>query len=85
MPNAHFERDFIMEFRSAGGSGKKLDEFFGSKIPEIQIDTETNRRFTVVTSRIKASFVQTKVIDAGTGKLTFEGHHYTMFREELAR
>jgi hypothetical protein len=85
MPNAHFERDFIMEYRSSGGDGKQLPELFGCQIPEIQLDTEQNKRFTKVKSRIKASHVETKVTDAGTGKYTFNGRHYTTFRELVAR
>lgn len=85
MPNAHFERDFILEYRAVGGDGKQLEELFLAKIPEVQIDAETNRRFTVVKSKVKATFVNTKVTDAGTGKYLFHDHDYTVFVSMISR
>lgn len=85
MPNAHFERDFILEFRSAGGEGKELAELFGRQIPKVEIDTETNRRFTIANTTVKTNYVETKVTDAGTGKYLFHGHHYSVFRSTLER
>jgi hypothetical protein len=85
MPNAHFERDFIMEYRTTGGDGKKLTELFRAEIPKIQIDPETNKRFTESTCKVKASYIKTKVTDAGTGKFTFDGYHYSVFRSLLER
>ncbi|KAI6177589.1 hypothetical protein M3Y97_00924200 [Aphelenchoides bicaudatus] len=85
MPNAHFERDFIMEYRSTGGDGKQLPELFGCSLPSIRVDPEKNKRFTTVRSRIKATYVDTTVTDAGTGKFTFNGYPYSIFRELVAR
>jgi len=85
MPNAHFERDFISEYRTLDGEGKRISELFHAEIPEVQIDTETNKRFTVVTSKVKTNSIIVKVTDAGTGKYLFNGHHYSVFRSIIER
>lgn len=88
LPFSHFFSSFIMDFRNsfAGGTSAVLERpIFGCKIPYVQVNATTNQRFVDVCGRAKRVMYNVRVSDAGSGKFTIDGNHYSEFRSLLAR
>lgn len=90
VPMAYKHKDFIRKFRTLNISATndvagQLKRIFVSKIPQVQIDPETGRKFAVFTGKSKMTFINVRVTDSGSGNYTYNGNHYSEFRMDYQR
>ncbi|PAV57170.1 hypothetical protein WR25_14065 [Diploscapter pachys] len=84
LPGSQMEAEFINQHRKPLTSTLGTN-IFGPQIPQVQIDPESNRRFTTVTVRCKDTMAEVTTYDAGTGKFDVNGIKLYDFRHLQAR